>query len=202
MKKLLLLSALAFGAFAANAQDITVTVGGTPIVNNGQITSENYDPIMFQFGTLKLDPEVFLMSSTDADLQISVYNTSEAADSSIQFCWPSECKFSTKGSPAVQTGKVLAGANNNLAIDAVISPFDATAVYDYSCIVEIVVNGNEADPFTFTVNMLYDPESGVDGITADDAAPVYYDLNGRQVLNPEKGIYIKKQGNNVTKVIL
>ena len=46
------------------------------------------------------------------------------------------------------------------------------------------------------------PEAGVDGVIADSEAPVYYNLQGVQVSNPENGIFIKKTGNKVTKVAL
>lgn len=35
-----------------------------------------------------------------------------------------------------------------------------------------------------------------------ESKPVYYDLNGRRVVNPEKGVYVKKSGNKTEKVIL
>ncbi len=45
--------------------------------------------------------------------------------------------------------------------------------------------------------------SGIDDVLSDDDAPaVYYNLQGVKVENPEKGIYIKKQGARATKVVL
>lgn len=46
--------------------------------------------------------------------------------------------------------------------------------------------------------------SGIENITGDDAnAPaVYYNLQGVQVANPANGLYIKKQGNTTTKVLV
>ena len=45
---------------------------------------------------------------------------------------------------------------------------------------------------------------GVEKIEAEDdnAAVEYYNLQGVKVVNPENGIFIKKQGNKVTKVVL
>ncbi len=44
-------------------------------------------------------------------------------------------------------------------------------------------------------------ESGIDNITTDSNAPAeYYNLQGVRVANPEAGLYIRRQGNNVTKV--
>lgn len=46
-------------------------------------------------------------------------------------------------------------------------------------------------------------KSGVENIDLDLNAPVeYYNLQGVRVMNPENGLYIRRQGNNVTKVIL
>ena len=49
------------------------------------------------------------------------------------------------------------------------------------------------------------PEEGDSGavgeIGVEDAAPVYYDLQGRRVENPGKGIFIEKRGTKVVKVV-
>lgn len=46
-------------------------------------------------------------------------------------------------------------------------------------------------------------ESGITDIEADAAAPVeYFDLSGRRVANPENGLYIRRQGSKVTKVLV
>lgn len=39
----------------------------------------------------------------------------------------------------------------------------------------------------------------IEAENAEDAAPVYYNLQGVQVVNPENGIYIVKRGNKITK---
>lgn len=46
-------------------------------------------------------------------------------------------------------------------------------------------------------------ESGVQTVSVDANAPAeYFNLHGQRVANPAKGIYIKRQGNKVSKVIL
>lgn len=46
-------------------------------------------------------------------------------------------------------------------------------------------------------------QSGVSGIDADSDAEVkYFSTDGRQVSDPQKGVYIKVQGRNITKVVL
>lgn len=64
--------------------------------------------------------------------------------------------------------------------------------------------GLAADDVTCTVTiMLPEVESGIQNITVDANAPVeYYNLQGIRVENPSKGLYIKRQGNTATKVVL
>ena len=45
--------------------------------------------------------------------------------------------------------------------------------------------------------------TGIEDVEFDENAPVeYYNLQGIKVANPEKGIFIKKQGNKATKVVM
>ena len=74
-------------------------------------------------------------------------------------------------------------------------------------IVAFIANFNENDAADCEVqntsNLLFSNISGitgVDGIEADENAPVeYYNLQGVRVASPEKGLYIVKQGNKVEK---
>jgi hypothetical protein len=43
---------------------------------------------------------------------------------------------------------------------------------------------------------------GVSTIAAENAAPVYYNLQGVRVANPEKGLFIQVSGNKAVKVAL
>ena len=45
--------------------------------------------------------------------------------------------------------------------------------------------------------------TGVEDVEyVETVAPVYYNLQGIEVANPQNGIFIKKQGNKVSKVAL
>lgn len=62
-------------------------------------------------------------------------------------------------------------------------------------------------PFTdtkITLNYELTAISGISNVTvADENAPVeYYNLQGVRVANPESGLYIKRQGNKATKVLV
>lgn len=81
--------------------------------------------------------------------------------------------------------------------------------------IEIVANGknlNVALPagtwtFTFDAEALTlsvtAGEAGIDSVIAEEnAAPVYYNLHGVKVANPENGIYVVRQGNKVSKILV
>ena len=66
----------------------------------------------------------------------------------------------------------------------------------------------DSDMRSDALNLLVDQSgtlTGVEGISAEadaDAPVEFYDLQGRMVANPQGGIFIRRQGNKVTKVAL
>ena len=67
------------------------------------------------------------------------------------------------------------------------------------------VPGATKDELTYLVNTETGESStaGIETVGCDtDSAPVYYNLQGRRVANPERGIYIRVQGNKATKIAL
>lgn len=52
------------------------------------------------------------------------------------------------------------------------------------------------------MKMINGEVTGISDITVDSAEVEYYNLQGIRVINPENGIFIRRQGNKVTKVIL
>ncbi len=65
----------------------------------------------------------------------------------------------------------------------------------------VITDYEEIPDSEFTVILAFKKDwSGVDSIDADnDAAPEYYTIQGVRVANPEKGLYIVKKGNKVSK---
>lgn len=57
--------------------------------------------------------------------------------------------------------------------------------------------------YVAVTDILIDKKSGIADIVADEDAPVeYFNLQGIRVENPAAGIYIRRQGNKVTKVLV
>lgn len=61
-------------------------------------------------------------------------------------------------------------------------------------------------PWTYVIFYFNDPDPTPDGIKSVDVdinkAPVYFDMNGVRVDNPSNGMFIRKQGNKVSKVAI
>lgn len=83
---------------------------------------------------------------------------------------------------------------------------DKNADATYMLTLEAVsVDGTSYTPIStpFTCYLKFsEAASGVNGIEADNAAGVYYDLQGRKVANPAKGIYIYKTGDKAVKRVI
>ena len=76
------------------------------------------------------------------------------------------------------------------------SPWDETETIDHNALF-----GWDVEKHLPMTKLLFLPSAGVEGVVVDDAnAPVeYYNLQGLKVANPSNGIYIKVQGNKVSK---
>lgn len=88
---------------------------------------------------------------------------------------------------ALTLAKPADGLKNLKITDIVIDPvFSLTIADDETA--TLVVTGEK---------------SGITDIEADDNAPIeYYNLQGLKIENPENGLFIKKQGNKVSKVLV
>lgn len=70
--------------------------------------------------------------------------------------------------------------------------------YRYSVVATDGVKETERSDYK-TVTLLI---TGIEDVTTEGDDEIFYDLTGRVVVNPQKGIYIMKKGNNIRKVYL
>ena len=189
MKKFLLSAAALLFTLGASAQAFTVTVNGNPVENGATVYCDHYNE-----DKEIIDPEVMVTPTDDCTIYVDLYNT---GSTSVQFCFPQNCQMVNPGKTVSVNGSLEGGVARDLRIDAM--PMDDP--FDASCEVTMYLEGDEDNTFEFTLNMHY--SAGVDEIGASDNAPaVYYNLQGVEVANPENGIFIRRQGNKVTKVAL
>lgn len=88
-----------------------------------------------------------------------------------------------------------------------------TTPADLTCEYKTTIVCNENPDEVFECTLVFAPteeaaeafiaNAGVSSIIAgEDAAPVYYNLNGMKVANPSNGLYIVKRGSKVTKEVI
>lgn len=84
---------------------------------------------------------------------------------------------------------------------------EQTLVFDYSAMEMYFVDPNagsddEGGNGGSTEEPGDGPTVGIDSINASNAPVMYFNLQGQRVINPQNGIYIRKQGNTTSKIIL
>ena len=194
------------------SNDILVTVDGNQIMSGDEISSKKLDPELLPFDRFKVKPEVLLTLLKDADVKIEVYNKTKSLPQEMEFDWPSMCAFIGPEEIGTQTSFVKANEVQDLGLAVTVAPyygdefvFDSEQIYTFSSTVKISFGAK--NPFIFDLDMIYDPEyKNTLGITdfenIDNLPRVYYDLSGRKVAQPQKGIYILQVGNKFSKIIL
>ena len=101
----------------------------------------------------------------------------------------------------ISNNKVVATHDAQLAAAAVApnaNCFSAEVVDTNQAIIYQYVPGQLAAQYTFALIT-----TGIEDTIIEEEAPIeYYNLQGIKVVNPSKGIFIKKQGNKVSKILL
>lgn len=93
---------------------------------------------------------------------------------------------------------------NNLNTDCVVAQSKGAEGTFYTNVAPANVSAVAAEDYNLpSLYVYYSAGTGVENIKADANAPVeYYNLQGVRVANPENGLYIRRQGNKATKVLV
>lgn len=168
------------GEGAENAINITnVTFTDGPVSLSfympAELEGKSKDPRLYLY---KGTPELRMYSGTSMTIAAT-----EAQITGIEF----QCSYDDNINGTASTGTLTAGKPAIWAGEAPSVTFDWSATSKAN---KIVV--------TYVTN------AGIDAVdTTDDDAPVeFYNLQGVRVENPTAGIYIRRQGRNVTKVLV
>ncbi len=230
MKKLLLFAALFATAMVGKAQSFTVLHNNEPVENGSYLictefhdeTDENpednagYTYIL----NLYIENKGMNAKSFTGTLAYGSYPTKEeAADNDFvgetmyykwglaeicnsQNCFPEKDGYIGKGDIEV------AGMSSNYFVYHLMSA-PSELVSEYKTTISLTADPSDL----FECTLVFAPtqeageefikNAGVGSIVAgDDAAPVYYNLNGMKVANPSNGLYIVKRGSKVTKEVI
>ncbi len=95
--------------------------------------------------------------------------------------------------------------NGNLVTTASINAADYEDIVTGKslCNITITATNHLGESISRQFNIEIKASSGIEDVTLNEDAPVeYYNLQGVKVENPENGVFIKRQGNKATKVVL
>lgn len=121
-----------------------------------------------------------------------------------QICWPLQCELVPVGTSMTVSGEMVADNETNMQLHLGLQLGDEQTYKDLYVSAEFSITAQfdeeEVVLVFFVEKAVGELGSGVEGIESDsNAAPVYYDLQGRKVDNPANGLYIVKKGSKVSK---
>ncbi len=198
--KLMLLAALSvLGISGAMAQvDGTfcfLDANGDVVADGSTVTfntvEEEIFPGMPMFGTTlmaKFDLKVKNTTETNAKVGAKITIVS-MPNGKVQFCFPSECAEFTN-EHTTSFADLTAGATQALNSEWLPEAGEhGTAKFKLQLLVGDGAGGIKAYGPTVNIVCQYYP-TGINDITSDNAGSVYYDLSGRRISSPSKGIVI------------
>ncbi|MDE7380972.1 MAG: hypothetical protein K2N03_02440 [Muribaculaceae bacterium] len=213
MKKLLLFAGLAAAALSVNAQDFSeyfeAKYDNKVITDGSQIICSERD----EFGTYHIEIPVTNNQEEARKLYAAMLVTGNPSIQEIkddptwgmcQLCYESEdgnqCLPADQSNPNILgCGTVTIPAKATLTWDIhnYFSTIDQPSTYK---ILLVPYEEDEETDAILEFTIRFDIHSGIEGVAIDENLPVeYFDLAGRKVANPEKGIYILRQGNKTVK---
>lgn len=217
MKKLLLFSAVAGMAFSAGAQQFSelykVTANNKTVEYGETLYFSDHDDLMTydaKITVTPLDGETREMRATFSGTGApSVSEITSGEWGNIAFCFET-----SEGGGNCLNGSTI---NKNILGQGTVSvPGDGYLTWDihnyfytredkstYKLQMFPIVDGQEIDDF-FECLVVYDPSgAGVATVEIDENLPVeYFDMAGRKVLNPSKGIYLLRQNGKTVKRVI
>lgn len=200
MKKLYFLTVCLLTAFAAMAQTTETYVGkvtidlagGGDITGGGQEANVEIIPTADNTCTFRLPNFALDLGEGPMPLGDIVVTGVKVAEANDVKTYTGEVK-----------GLLL--AENTIKADVALNgTVDATGKAHMD--IDVLWDASELGMGQIPIKVVFDGQleaAGVENVVVDENAPVeYYNLNGIRVANPENGIYIRRQGNKVSKVLV
>ena len=190
--------------FACNGDDFIQVYGTQPGYKVGDIIPAgwigNYD--LFKSTTPEILNPIGIQAATENNgFTPEKANYADITVADVNKILMLENVVFAEATPSDQTnftgtvGETSVSLRNNYTLPSV-----EAGTYNVSVVVTIY---NNAPSLYVTNYEKVDDTTGIADIVADENAPVeYFNLQGIRVDNPENGLYIRRQGNKVTKVIV
>lgn len=213
--------ALTFGAVSVSAQkDKTfsfIDAAGNEVADGSTVIfyaeQKNKVDNMPMFGyTIQADFALKVKNNTNAaaEATLHVVAPENPTHGIVQICFPGECDSHTKGEFTTNSVPMAGNAVKELNSEWVFAmytpgrPDNFESEYGTEDVSLTLMNGSKAGP-TVNIHSVYADPTGITDIeSADNATEVArYDLNGRKLTAPQKGLNIIKlsNGKTVKKVI-
>lgn len=200
MKKFLLSMAVLAAAASASAANFTVSYEGKEVKDGDVVTVDKY----FEVESGMMSCDYVITNTSGAEISVNSGFTTgklmevDGEEAYMLLCyeqlWDKQgnCLPDTQGDWTIPAGEGLEIQLHYFCAG------DAPAVgqSDFNVFVK-----EGASSMNFKVQFNSPDPAGVAAIGQDEAAPVYYNLQGVQVANPDKGIYLVKRGSKVTKEV-
>ncbi|MDO4159813.1 MAG: hypothetical protein Q4D41_05115 [Prevotellaceae bacterium] len=210
MKKIFALCLVLFAGTSVFAQEDVTNIfqfcdaDGNVIENGSVLTRDEIEE--YPFGSVDFDNSVIVpsglyMKTTDADAGYYVgisYTISEISRGSHQICFPITCiSERTAGTYDTSKGQIAEGALSDMQTEWLTGGYGTCTVtytihvYEYASLGRYNEVGEGS---TITVNYVYADPAGIESTEAGKTvvSSKYYDLNGCEISEPVKGLYIQK----------
>ena len=218
MKKLLLLSTIILGAFAAKA-DYTdlfkVYYDGKEVANGETIVCTNYTSAEMYIAELQIENQNKMETPVFIKYLYTGTPTKEEANTDIEKWGVVQvCEETGNCFTRVEEGQAItlpAPSDTPYYLMFEVQDCPKETVSKYGFFISDVFEGEDGyeptpdpeDQFVMYITFAPTLEAKVDGLEIDENAPVeYYNLQGMKVIEPSNGIYIVKKGSKVYKQII
>lgn len=213
MKKFYMTLLALVATLSASAANFTLTANGVAVNDGDRINLTQSWEENDLLGYFEASPKLVLKANVAGTAYVYVQNlknnskftaSGDAANIEVTSCAFGGCSPAMVGGPEIQKdGVVTAGTTVDLETEFRFTPSNDTLspddiTFDSEFVVECELAGETLKVYCY----LDGTTAGVDGIATDENSQVvYYDLQGRRVASPDKGIYLMRQGSKTTKVI-
>lgn len=191
------------GVASSQAQSFTVyshgeqVTDGATIKVKGKLTEEKIEDsgYSFMYRECKWDPKLEVKATGSV---MGAVELSPEGDG-WTICWPEQCKTVGAGKTVSVNGPFNTTASD-LQIHCEMVAYDEELVLPENNSAKVVITVGEESMTLTLVNDL--PSVGVEKIEGTAAAPVYYNLQGQKVDNPNNGVFIRILNGKSSKVLL
>lgn len=212
---------LAAGATAANAQSFEVylsnkcendVVSDYKLISEGEVFNAGNE-VNTDWGQLESSAYLLIKNKTDEPLDVTMDisvakqelspEAQDAMGMGYTLCFFNNCSIGAEHTSGTipGNGQTLGGKGEHVAYAFMFDNEEDIQKFTYDILQNFTVTAAD-ETLHFSVAFKSSGSTGIDGIEAENAEAVYYNLQGMRVNNPEKGqLYIVRKGAKTSKAI-